>query len=58
MADIRRAFADPALVVAGGVLEPRCRGGALASALQTFQRYEYVRNFLARFAWSNSISCC
>ncbi len=47
------AFADdPALVVAGGVLEPRCRGGAVAAALQAFQRYEYVRNFLARYAWS------
>ncbi len=53
IAVIRRAFAhDPALVVGGGVLEPRCRGGALAQALQAFQRFEYVRNFLARFAWS------
>jgi cellulose synthase/poly-beta-1,6-N-acetylglucosamine synthase-like glycosyltransferase len=53
IAEIRRAFADdPALVVGGGVLEPRCRGGAVAKVLQTFQRFEYVRNFLARFAWS------
>ena len=53
LGEIRAAFgSDPALVVAGGVLEPRCRGGALASAFQAFQRYEYVRNFLARFAWS------
>jgi cellulose synthase/poly-beta-1,6-N-acetylglucosamine synthase-like glycosyltransferase len=53
LAHMRHAFAaDPALVVAGGVLEPRCRGGALAVSLQTFQRYEYVRNFLARYAWS------
>lgn len=52
LAQIRRAFADPALIVGGGVLEPRCRGGAMGAVLQTFQRYEYVRNFLARFAWS------
>ena len=49
---MRRAFADPALIVGGGVLEPRCRGGAVGAVLETFQRYEYVRNFLARFAWS------
>jgi cellulose synthase/poly-beta-1,6-N-acetylglucosamine synthase-like glycosyltransferase len=53
LAPMANAFAaDPALVVAGGVLEPRCRGGMAARALQAFQRYEYVRNFLARFAWS------
>jgi glycosyltransferase involved in cell wall biosynthesis len=53
LAHMRHAFAaDPALIVAGGVLEPRCGGGATAAALQTFQRYEYVRNFLARYAWS------
>jgi cellulose synthase/poly-beta-1,6-N-acetylglucosamine synthase-like glycosyltransferase len=52
LAEIRRAFADPALIVGGGVLEPRCRGGVVGAVLQTFQRYEYVRNFLGRFAWS------
>ena len=52
LAEIRRAFADPLLIVGGGVLEPRCRGGAVGAVLQTFQRYEYVRNFLGRFAWS------
>ena len=53
LAEIRAAFAaDPHLVVGGGVLEPRCRGAAAASVMQAFQRYEYVRNFLARFAWS------
>ena len=51
LAEIRRAFADPALIVGGGVLEPRCRGGIVGAALQTFQRYEYVRNVLGRFAW-------
>ena len=52
LAQIARAFADPLLIVGGGVLEPRCRGGAVGAVLQTFQRYEYVRNFLGRFAWS------
>ena len=53
LAAIRRAFAEtPDLLVGGGVLEPRCRGGSLAGALQAFQRVEYVRNFLGRFAWS------
>jgi cellulose synthase/poly-beta-1,6-N-acetylglucosamine synthase-like glycosyltransferase len=52
LAEIRSAFADPALIVGGGVLEPRCRGGIVSRVLQTFQRYEYVRNFLGRFAWS------
>ena len=53
IAEIRRAFAEePALVVGGGVLEPRCRGGVGARTFQTFQRFEYIRNFLARFAWS------
>jgi glycosyltransferase involved in cell wall biosynthesis len=50
---VRRAFAeDPDLVVGGGVLEPRCSGGGLAFILQEFQVYEYVRNFLGRYAWS------
>jgi glycosyltransferase involved in cell wall biosynthesis len=50
---VRRAFAeDPDLVVGGGILEPRCSGGALAFVLQEFQVYEYVRNFLGRHAWS------
>lgn len=52
LGEIRRAFADPTLIVGGGVLEPRCAGGRFGAVLQTFQRYEYVRNFLARFAWS------
>ena len=54
---IRRAFADdPDLVVGGGVLGPRCEGGLLAPALQEFQTYEYIRNFLARYAWSRQES--
>lgn len=50
---MRRAFAsDPALVVGGGVLAPRCAPTPMGRVLETFQTYEYVRNFLAREAWS------
>ena len=53
VAMVRMAFAaDDRLVVGGGVLRPRCAGGALGRVLQEFQTYEYVRNFLARNAWS------
>lgn len=51
--EIRRAFsANPRLAAAGGTLVPTCAGrGVLALALQTFQRFEYVRAFLSRRAW-------
>ena len=53
LAELRDAFAaDPALDVGGGVLVPRCAGGASAKLMQTFQRIEYVRNFLGRYAWT------
>ena len=53
IAEIRDAFAaDPELVVGGGVVEPRCGCGVFGQAFQMFQRFEYVRNFLGRFAWS------
>jgi cellulose synthase/poly-beta-1,6-N-acetylglucosamine synthase-like glycosyltransferase len=49
---MRRAFAvDPQLVAATGVMEPICGPGLGARALQWFQTYEYVRNFLSRYAW-------
>ncbi len=49
---MRDAFAaEPALVAATGVLAPVC-GRHLAGRLyQWFQGYEYVRNFLSRYAW-------
>lgn len=53
LAEIRAAFAaDPGLVVGGGVLTPRGGAGLTARMLEQFQVYEYVRNFLARHAWS------
>jgi cellulose synthase/poly-beta-1,6-N-acetylglucosamine synthase-like glycosyltransferase len=49
---LREAFsADPALVVAGGVLKPVCGTTIRNRVLQWFQTYEYLRNFVARYAW-------
>ncbi len=49
---MRRAFSDePSLVAATGVLKPVC-GPSLAGRLfEWFQTYEYIRNFLSRYAW-------
>jgi cellulose synthase/poly-beta-1,6-N-acetylglucosamine synthase-like glycosyltransferase len=47
-----QAFAaDPALVAATGVLTPTCGPSLPGQFLQWFQTYEYVRNFLSRYAW-------
>ena len=49
---VRRAFAqEPCLVAATGVLAPTCSPGAVGRAMQAFQTYEYIRNFLSRRAW-------
>lgn len=49
---MRRAFAvEPALVAATGVLAPICGKTPMARMFQWFQSYEYVRNFLSRYAW-------
>jgi cellulose synthase/poly-beta-1,6-N-acetylglucosamine synthase-like glycosyltransferase len=51
-AAMRAAFAaDPALVAATGVLTPVCGRGPAGRVFQWFQTYEYIRNFLSRFAW-------
>jgi cellulose synthase/poly-beta-1,6-N-acetylglucosamine synthase-like glycosyltransferase len=53
IAEIRQAFATtPELVVAGGVVTPACGNTLRNRVFQWFQTYEYVRNFVARFAWS------
>ena len=55
IAAMRAAFAaDPALVAATGLLSPECGPRLAGRVLQWFQTYEYVRNFLARFAWMRS----
>jgi cellulose synthase/poly-beta-1,6-N-acetylglucosamine synthase-like glycosyltransferase len=52
VAAFRQSFSnEPKLVAATGVLTPVCgdsRGGRI---LQWFQTYEYIRNFLSRYAW-------
>src|SRR6201999_618046 len=49
---LRQAFsADPALVAAGGVLKPVFGTTIRNRVLQWFQTYEYLRNFIARYAW-------
>ena len=54
---MRGAFAaEPELVAATGVLMPICGPGAKARFFQWFQRYEYVRNFLSRYAWMRAHS--
>jgi cellulose synthase/poly-beta-1,6-N-acetylglucosamine synthase-like glycosyltransferase len=52
VAAMRAAFAaDPALVAATGLLAPECGPRLSGRVLQWFQTYEYVRNFLSRYAW-------
>jgi cellulose synthase/poly-beta-1,6-N-acetylglucosamine synthase-like glycosyltransferase len=52
IAAMRASFAsEPALVAATGVLTPVCGRSAKARFFQWFQTYEYVRNFLSRYAW-------
>ena len=52
LAAMQGAFArDPALVAATGVLTPVCGASLQGRVLQWFQTYEYVRNFLSRYAW-------
>lgn len=50
---VRRAFAaDPALAGITGVITPVCRDTASGRILEWFQTYEYIRNFLSRYAWA------
>lgn len=52
IACVRSAFsAEPALVAATGVLVPVCGATFSGRLLQWFQTYEYMRNFLSRYAW-------
>ena len=53
MGAMQAAFAaDPTLVAATGVLSPTCGPTVSGRLLQWFQTYEYVRNFLSRYAWA------
>lgn len=49
---MRAAFQrEPALAAATGLLRPICDRSLAGRVFQWFQTYEYVRNFLSRFAW-------
>jgi cellulose synthase/poly-beta-1,6-N-acetylglucosamine synthase-like glycosyltransferase len=52
VAAMRQGFAArPGLVAATGVLAPHCEDGVSGRLFEWFQTYEYVRNFLGRYAW-------
>ncbi|MGI4813248.1 MAG: glycosyltransferase family 2 protein [Janthinobacterium lividum] len=52
-----RAFGQqPALVAAAGLLTPVCSRTVSGRFFQWFQTYEYVRNFISRFAWARANS--
>ncbi|HEX4694510.1 MAG TPA: glycosyltransferase [Sphingomonas sp.] len=52
IAAMRTAFAaEPELVAATGVIRPMCGPSLTGRLFEWFQTYEYVRNFLSRYAW-------
>ena len=52
IAEMRRAFGtEPALAAATGVVVPVCGRSWVGRVFQWFQTYEYIRNFLSRYAW-------
>lgn len=49
---LRQAFASESeLMACTGVITPQCRRTPVGRAMEWFQTYEYIRNFLARYAW-------
>ena len=52
IAAMRAAFAtEPELAAATGVIRPICGPNPCGRLFEWFQTYEYVRNFLSRYAW-------
>lgn len=52
LAAVRAAFTrEPELVGITGIITPICRSSPVGRVMQWFQQYEYIRNFLARYAW-------
>jgi len=47
---------EPALVAAAGLLAPVCNKSLSGRFFQWFQTYEYIRNFISRFAWMRADS--
>ncbi len=57
VAAVRRAFAaEPELAATTGVLTPVCAPDGAGRVFEWFQTYEYIRNFLSRYAWMRSDS--
>jgi cellulose synthase/poly-beta-1,6-N-acetylglucosamine synthase-like glycosyltransferase len=57
LAAMRNAFdSEPGLAAATGVLHPICGNSVSGRIFQWFQAYEYVRNFLSRYAWMETNS--
>jgi cellulose synthase/poly-beta-1,6-N-acetylglucosamine synthase-like glycosyltransferase len=53
IAAMRAEFAaDPSLVTATGILAPNCANTLSGQVFEFFQTYEYIRNFLSRYAWA------
>jgi cellulose synthase/poly-beta-1,6-N-acetylglucosamine synthase-like glycosyltransferase len=49
---VRQAFSsEPELVGVTGIITPVCKPTRIGQAWQFFQTYEYIRNFLGRYAW-------
>ena len=54
---MRRAFAtEGELVAAAGILTPLCGKTREGRFFQWFQTYEYIRNFVSRYAWMRAES--
>jgi cellulose synthase/poly-beta-1,6-N-acetylglucosamine synthase-like glycosyltransferase len=52
IAAVRRAFgAEPQLAGITGVITPVCPPTLAGRVFEWFQTYEYIRNFLSRYAW-------
>lgn len=52
IAAMRGAFQrEPGLIAATGLLRPICDRSVAGRLFEWFQTYEYVRNFISRFAW-------
>ena len=52
IAAVRQAFSrEPQIVGATGIITPQCRTTPVGRIMEWFQTYEYIRNFLARYAW-------
>ncbi len=55
VSEIVKTFnADARLKVVGGILLPTCPPSLSGSVFKTFQKFEYIRSFLSRQAWTST----